>query len=287
MKKYPRQKHHPLLTLSLILLMALLSYAASQLSEEQNSDKSLTATMTEAESNAMVEAMLIPHTNPTLPEQIVSYEGMTVSFNPRLHIPNWVSWELTADEVDGNEDRSNRFFQDLSVDGCPVPEDYRGSGYDRGHMAPAADMRWSPKAMSQSFFMTNICPQAHSLNGGAWKKLEEKCRLWAMADSSIVVIAGPVNTDPVDEYIGEGRVAVPRRFFKVVAAPLASPPRGIGFIMNNGKVEGGMQAAAVSIDSVEAVTGHDFFAELPDSIQHIIESQCRFNFWSNIKPRRP
>lgn len=210
---------------------------------------------------------------------------MTVSFNPELHIPNWVSWELLGTETSGEEERADKFTTDTNVDGCATTNDYRGSGYDRGHIAPAADMRWNQTAMQQSFMMTNIAPQLHSLNGGAWKKLEEKCRIWAQVDSAIIIIAGPVTTDPIDEYIGETQVAVPQRFFKVIASPWANPPRGIGFIMPNGKVKGGMQAAAVTIDDVEAATGHDFFSQLPDSIEQMIESECRFNYWSNLKPQ--
>lgn len=218
-----------------------------------------------------------------VPETLVSYTGMSMSFNPDLHIPNWVSWELTHDEAAGTEPRANNFARDYDVDGCADPSDYRGSGYDRGHMAPAADMKWSQQAMTESFYMTNMCPQAKALNTGAWKKLEEKCRQWAQRDSAIVIVCGPVLTDQIDKFIGENRVAVPKRFFKVILAPYANPPRGIGFIMPNSRVEGGMQPAAVSIDQVESVTGHDFFSELPDSIESLVESECRFNYWSTLK----
>lgn len=218
-----------------------------------------------------------------IPETLVSYTGMSMSFNPDLHIPNWVSWELTRDEATGTEPRANSFARDYDVDGCADPSDYRGSGYDRGHMTPAADMKWDRQAMTESFYMTNICPQAKALNTGAWKKLEEKCRQWALRDSAIVIVCGPVLTDQIDKFIGENRVAVPKRFFKVILAPYATPPRGIGFIMPNSRVEGGMQCAAVSIDQVESVTGHDFFSELPDSIENLVESECRFNYWSTLK----
>lgn len=153
-------------------------------------------------------------------------------------------------------------------------------------MAPAGDMKWSDEAMRQTFFLTNICPQMKSLNTGAWKRLEEKCRQWAKADSAILIVCGPVLTDTLKEYIGDSRVAVPERFFKVVLAPYANPVRGIGFIMDNGRVEGGMQSAAVSIDEVERVTGHDFFACLPDEIETKVEAECDFPFWSNIKAKR-
>lgn len=218
------------------------------------------------------------------PEQIVSYEGMTISYNPAKHVPNWVAWELTADETRGKEPRAQNFQADESVAGCADPWDYSYSGYDRGHMAPASDMKWSRNAMKESFYMTNICPQVKSFNSGTWKRLEEKCRTWAQCDSAIVIIAGPVLTDSITESIGDNRVAVPKRFFKIIASPYANPPRGIAFILNNGKNKGGLQEAAVSIDSVESLTGHDFLSSLPDDIERLVESQCRFPYWSTLKP---
>ena len=219
----------------------------------------------------------------TIPSQIVNYEGMILSFNKDLHIPNWVAWELTATEVSGTFPRDDNFRGDDNVIGSAEKWDYSYSGYDRGHMAPAGDMKWSAKAMDESFYMTNMCPQAKSLNTGAWKRLEEKCRQWAEIDSAIIVICGPIVTDPINEYIGDSKVAVPQRFFKVILSPYIENPRGIGFIMPNAKVPGGMQAAAVSIDEVERVTGYDFFSSLPDEIENDVESQCKFHYWSTLK----
>ena len=138
--------------------------------------------------------------------------------------------------------------------------------------------------MKESFYMTNICPQVKAFKSGTWKRLEEKCRTWAQCDSAIVIIAGPVLTDSITESIGDNRVAVPKRFFKIIASPYANPPRGIAFILNNGKNKGGLQEAAVSIDSVESLTGHDFLSSLPDDIERLVESQCRFHYWSTLKP---
>lgn len=234
----------------------------------------------------------IPHadfeyvkTAPGLADTVIRYKGMTVSFNKDKHVPNWVVWELTGVEADGDVPRAKDFMADTSVPGCANPWDYSYSGYDRGHMAPAGDMKWDAVAMAQSFYMTNICPQVNTLNSGAWMRLEEKCRNWARIDSAIVIVAGPVLTDNLTETIGQTGVVVPERFFKVILSPYVDSPRGIGFIMNNGYVEGGMQGAAVSIDSVERVTGHDFFSELPDSIEDEVESQCRFHYWSSLKAR--
>ncbi len=226
----------------------------------------------------------------TMPEEVNSimcqYKGMNLSFNPRFGIPNWVAWELTADEATGEEPRSNKFYADPDVESCPEPYEYNYSGYDRGHMAPAGDMKWSPQAMAESFCMTNICPQAKKLNTGAWKRLETKCRTWAEVDSAIMIICGPILTDPIKEYIGNDRkVAVPARFFKVILSPYAYPPRGIAFIMPNGTVKGGMQATATTIDEVEQITGFDFFSALPDDIENEVESQCDFHYWSTIRKK--
>lgn len=215
------------------------------------------------------------------PEQLANYPGMTISFNTSAHQPNWVAWELTRSEADGNIPRENKFYCDESVKGCADPYDYNYSGYDRGHMAPAGDMKWSEEAMHSSFSMANISPQAKSLNTGAWKNLEEKCRLWAKTDSAIYIICGPILTDKPIDHIGDNRVPVPARFFKVILSLADNSPHGIGFIMPNDKVIGGMQAAAVSIDQVERETGHDFFAALPDSIEKIVESQNDFHYWSS------
>ncbi len=224
----------------------------------------------------------------TMPEGIQDiprkYTGMNLSFNPKYGVPNWVSWELTRDEAVGQEPRVNSFYADAEVESCPEPYEYNYSGYDRGHMAPAGDMKWSRRAMEESFCMTNICPQAKKLNTGAWKRLESKCRTWAEVDSAIIIVCGPILTEPIKEYIGNDRkVAVPRRFFKVILSPYACPPRGIGFIMPNETVKGGMQAAATTIDEVERVTGFDFFSALPDDIETEVESQCDFHYWSTLR----
>lgn len=230
--------------------------------------------------------LLDVRTNPALKEISRKYKGMDLSFNPQYHIPNWVAWELTADETSGEISRTNKFSADPEIPESAETWDYNYSGYDRGHMAPAGDMRWDREAMEQTFLMTNICPQVKSLNAGSWKNLEEKCRLWAQADSAIYIVCGPVIDGKPIEYIGDTRVYVPRRFFKVIISPYANPARGIGFIMPNGKVPGGMQACVVPIDSVESLTGHDFFASLPDDIEADVESQCDFHYWSTHRPHR-
>ena len=115
------------------------------------------------------------------PEEVIWHDGYTVSFNRRTKIPNWVAWELTKARTEGTVSRSDDFQPDPDVKKGSTAEDsdYRGSGYDRGHMCPAADNKYSEQAMTECFYFSNMCPQLHSLNGGDWKELEEKCRKWA------------------------------------------------------------------------------------------------------------
>lgn len=230
-----------------------------------------------------IENLTYVKTATGLTEEIINYKGMTVSFNSDLHIPNWVAWELTAMEANGTVSRSDNFYNDPDIKGCAFPDDYRRSGYDRGHMAPAGDMKWDSKAMDETFCLTNILPQDGSLNRGTWKKIEEKCRARAERDSAVIIVCGPVLADAPREYIGDSRVAVPQRLFKVILSPWAKTPQAIGFLMDNGAVPGGMQAAAVTVDEIEALTGHDFFSALPDSLEAQLESTINFSRWSRLR----
>lgn len=214
-----------------------------------------------------------------LKSEMIEYPGFVVSFNSETHIPNYVAWELTADETEGSAPRSDKFRSDPDVKGCAQLDDYRHSGFDRGHMAPAADFKWSPEAMDATHFLTNICPQEHDLNAGAWQTVEKNCRNWAARDSAIIIICGPVMSCTPMAHIGETGVAVPAQFFKVVLAPFANPPRAIAFLMDNKRVVGGAQKAVVTVDEVEKVTGFDFFSALPDDIENEVESYSNYAQW--------
>lgn len=280
-KRRKRQKSLSLISsivaIAALAIIVILAYRAVARSNHHTTNDTLTAAGVTIDQ--LCETVIPEGT----PSQMLEYKAMRISFNPEMHIPNYVVWELTRDEANGDMSRSDDFRPDPDVEGCAQLSDYRGSGYQRGHMMPAADAKFDSDAMSESFLLTNMCPQVGALNHGAWKSLEEKCRNWADIDSAIIIVTGPILTDRITDYIGESQVAVPQRFFKVVLSPFADPPRAIGFIMPNGKVPGGMQAAAVSVDEVEAATGYDFFSALPGDIENEIESQCKFHYWSTLK----
>lgn len=234
-------------------------------------------------SAATTDSLLLVKTPDTIPSQLIQYTGMNIGFNPKLHIPNWVAWELTASETQGTEPRPRKFAPDTTVDGSVDPSQYTGSGYDRGHMAPAGDMKWDNQAIIESFLTTNIVPQLKSINSGTWKRLEEKCRNWAQADSAIYIICGPIINEKPIEYIGSDKVFVPQRFYKIILSLNADHPRAIAFIIPNHPFQGGMQKCVHSIDEIEQITGYDFFASLPDDIENNVEAQHDFTYWSSKK----
>lgn len=212
--------------------------------------------------------------------QIKEYTGFTLSFNKDNKTPNYVAWELLGTEVSNEVSRTDNFWQDPEIEGCTAHRDYTNSGYDRGHMCPAADQKWSTEAMNDCFVMANMCPQLHDLNAGAWETLESKERQWAKRDSAVMIIAGPIYTEDDTKYFGNAKVRVPGAFFKILLAPYLSEPRGIAFVYPHMKCEGNMQDYATSIDEVEKITGFDFFSSLPKEIENKVESFYSYSDWN-------
>ena len=206
-------------------------------------------------------------------EIIINRTGYTLSYNQYYKNPNWVAWELTREETKGETERYDKFMPDPDLpEPRVVHKDYTKSGYDRGHMAPAADMKWSKQAMIESFYMSNICPQVGNLNRGDWNDLEELCRNWADKYGRIYIACGPIFDSKSPKRIGGHKVAVPDRFFKVILIYNRKNPIAMGFIFKNIARSQDLDKYMVTVDSVENVTGMDFFSKLPDVVENRIES---------------
>lgn len=217
---------------------------------------------------------------PVMPEekqgQIIQRTGYTLAYDAKNKTPQWVAWELTDKETRGKEERTNDFQPDPEVIGTKVVTyDYSGSGYDRGHMAPAGDMKWSKQAMQESFYMTNICPQDHNLNTEDWNDLEMKSREWARRYGKVHIVCGPIYKGIRNEYIGEHRVKVPDAFFKVILIDDARKPYALGFLFENKAGERPLKEYLVSVDEIERITGMDFFSVLPDNLEDRLEAETR------------
>lgn len=214
-------------------------------------------------------------------QQIIQHLAYTVSYNPKWKIPNWVAYELTAEETYGDFPRKKKISPDPLVKGYRVQHsDYSNSGYDRGHMAPAADMKWSEQAMRESFYMTNICPQNQNLNRGDWSDLEELARDWARKYGSIYIACGPLVSQD-HRTIGQNKkIAIPNAFFKVFLRQTDTSWTAIGFVMPNQAGSRPLMTYMLSIDEVEQLSGIDFFYNLPDSIEDSIEKDFRVRDWN-------
>jgi len=214
-------------------------------------------------------------------EQLIIHTGFTVSYNAEWMQPNWVAWELIREETSGQTKRVNQFTADPEVRGkSATTYDYSRSGYDRGHMAPAGDMKWDSKAMEESFYLSNICPQHHDNNSGLWEKLETRCRGWAKFHGKVWICCGPImKKNP--QTIGQSKIPVPSGFFKVICIERKGQYNAIGFVFPNGPCEGTIWDYAQSVDDVEDMVGHDFFCNLPIDIQSEAERSFNIAFWKN------
>lgn len=214
-------------------------------------------------------------------DRIITHKGFTLSYNYDWKIPNWVAYELTDIEVMGEVPRYDKFKPDPMVpqNVSATTNDYKHSGYDRGHLAPAADMKWDEQAMRESFYLSNICPQNPNLNGGVWKDLEEQVRDLASQKGSIFVACGPIVTD-ASTTIGENKVVVPQAFFKVLLQEENGTIHTIGFVYENISGRKPMSTYAMTVDEVEEITGIDFFPSLPNKIEKKTESEVDFTKWT-------
>ena len=202
-----------------------------------------------------------------------------LSYDEFCEQAEWVAYELTTTEVAGIVERTDNFQEDpLVITGSAEVADYKGSGYDRGHLAPAADMKWSIGAMSESFYLSNISPQKPGFNRGIWRQLEEGVRRWAVMYGSLQVVTGGILEGGLPT-IGENEVIVPAHFYKVLLDCTPPEIKGIGFVVPNDSLGGSFMDYAVSIDVVEHMTGLDFFPGLQDSLEYIVELGFRSSLW--------
>ena len=205
-------------------------------------------------------------------EQIIQHKGFTVSYNETLLIPNWVCWSLTSEEASAEAvSRTDEFLPDPAAKGRQADtRDYSNTGYDRGHMAPAADMKWDKEAMIESFYMTNICPQDRELNAGIWLETEQKCRWWAKRYGTVWIACGPLFVRSEAKALGNSDVAVPDAFFKVMAMKVKEKGSAerwtcAAVVAPNVSLEGDITDYLFPVASVEALTGYTFFSDLPVS----------------------
>lgn len=213
-------------------------------------------------------------------DSIVDREGYALGYSEYHEQATWVAYKMTASEAASKAaKRSNDFREDLAIPtGSATLADYRHSGYDRGHIAPAGDMSFSVKAMSDSFYMSNMSPQKPTFNRGVWKRLESLVRRFAIDEEIVYIVTGPILPQVKTITIGENKVTVPTHYYKVIF-DITPPQKMIGFILPNEGSNKPLQDFAVTVDTVEEITGLDFFSSLPQPKQEQLESTISISDW--------
>ena len=236
-----------------------------------------------------------------------SFSGYTICYREEYEQPEWAAYTLTQEKLVKNASREDNFRPDPEIStGSASLADYKGSGYDRGHLAPAADFSYSEEAMSDSFYLSNMSPQNGSFNRGIWAKLEAAVRDWAAETLITYVVTGPVLEKPASEYgfIGANEVSVPDYYYKALLfvypddANNAKIPSAVsdagaskeallrattsdgqtvllyaaGYLLPNEKSSAELASFTVSVDDLETRTGLDFFSLLPDVYEDTLEA---------------
>jgi endonuclease G len=218
-------------------------------------------------------------------EKIISHSGYSLVYSEEHEQAKWIAYELTKEETNSLFERTDKFLVDPMVStGTAENADYANSGYDKGHLAPAADMGWSAVTMKESFYLSNMSPQLPGFNRGVWKRLEELMRSWAINNSAIYIVTGPVLTSGLPT-IGSNRVSIPNYYYKVILDYTQPEIKAMGFILPNTSSSSALTSFVVSIDEVEKATGLDFFPALPDDQETTLEKErCTTCWhWQNVK----
>ena len=212
---------------------------------------------------------------------IVEHSAFTLCYAEEYEQARWVAYRLTADMVTGKgEERTDNFRADKAVEtGSATPDDYKKSGYDRGHLCPAGDMGWDATAMSESFLMSNMSPQAPQFNRGIWKKLEEKVRGWATENSELYIVTAGVLEGQLPVIGIKNKVGIPRYYYKVILDIQEPQIKAIAFVLPNEGSSSPLLRYAVSIDSVEKLTHINFFPVLPDVMEDSLEARFDPGLW--------
>lgn len=209
--------------------------------------------------------------------EIIRHKYYTLSYNEDHEQATWVHYKLDPNFLKGTTPRINSFKPDPYVSTKSAElSDYKRSGYDRGHLAPAGDMIYCRESMIESFYMSNMSPQDPSFNRGIWRKLEETIREWGKRSQIFISTAGVLNIENLGS-IGGNKVTIPAKYYKVIYSSKNNSM--IGFLLPNRGSSDEIKSFVVSVDSIELITGIDFFHELPDEIENRLESKINLEDW--------
>jgi len=210
---------------------------------------------------------------------VIRHNFFRLSYSEVHEQAEWVAYELRKDQLSQNDIKRPYFIQDQDVkSGSADWRNYKKSGYDRGHLCPAADRKFDYDAFHETFLTSNISPQDPKFNGGVWNRLEQKVRFWAKKHDGVFVITGGVLEADL-KTIGDESVSVPREFYKIVVDASGKEIKAVAFLIPNTATDRSIYDFVVTIDAIEAKTGIDFFEAFPNSEENKMESTIDLKAW--------
>lgn len=209
--------------------------------------------------------------------QIIQHQNYTLSYNELYEQAEWVAYELNRTHLTYDDRKRPYFINDPKVlTGSANYKNYKKSGYDRGHLCPAGDRRFSKEAYDETFYTSNITPQKNDFNAGVWNRLEMKTRYWTKKYGQLYIITGGILSRDLKS-IGYEDVAVPKLFYKIILDKANS--KAIAFLFPHQESKKSLQTFVVSIDKIEQLTHIDFFSSLPDELENKLESSTKTSNW--------
>ncbi|MFT3795099.1 DNA/RNA non-specific endonuclease [Flavobacterium sp.] len=217
----------------------------------------------------------------TTTNQLIVHDSYVLSYNEKYEQAEWVAYELKAADFDQKTNFKRPFFvQDPKVKtGSADWRNYKKSGFDKGHLCPAGDRKYSKKAFEETFYTSNISPQRHGFNDGIWNRLEQKTRYWAQKNGKLIVITGGVLNEHLPT-IGNEKVAVPAYFYKIIRDDSKGKTKLIAFLVPHQPSDRPLYEFVVPVDWIEKKTGIDFCRDLPDAIENELEKNADYKAWS-------
>ncbi|GAA0716787.1 DNA/RNA non-specific endonuclease [Aquimarina litoralis] len=210
---------------------------------------------------------------------IVTHQNYFLSYSETHEQPEWVAYELKKEHLSKNDYKRPFFEMDAKVRSSSADwRNYKKSGFDKGHLCPAGDRRFTYKAFKETFLTSNIAPQDHDFNAGIWNRLEQKVRYWAKKYDGVYVVTGGVLSKDL-KTIGYEAVTVPDYFYKIILDKEAKNTKMIAFLIPHKDTNKSLQSFVVTTDEIEALTGIDFFSKLPDNIEEKLEKSSSIDGW--------
>ncbi len=224
--------------------------------------------------NSITKTFLLPKSTTGY---VVHHKYYSLSYSEKHEQAEWVAYELKKNHLSFNKLKRPYFIQDKSITTKSADwRNYKNSGFDKGHLCPAGDRKFSKEAYNETFLTSNITPQNHEFNAGIWNRLEQKTRQWANKYNNVFIITSGVLNNKLSS-IGKEKVSVPKKYYKIIYNEKNN--QIIAFLIPHKESKKPLHEFVVSVDSIEKITNIDFFTKLDDEKEKYLESKINLKDW--------